>query len=85
MCDGAVFYGLYDEKEVIQYSAGFLCAISLMSQLMGTLIGVAIAFVGGLVVYGILKKMVGLRLTQEEEYQGADLSIHKIAATPQRD
>ncbi len=64
---------------------GGMGGISFMSQLIGTLIGVAIAFVGGLIVYGILKKVVGLRLTQEEEYQGADLSIHKIAATPQRE
>ena len=41
--------------------------------------------VGGLVVYGILKSTVGLRLTQEEEFDGADLSIHKISATPDRE
>ncbi len=64
---------------------GGMGGISFMSQLLGTLIGVVIAFGGGLVVYGILKKVVGLRLTQEEEYEGADLSIHKIASTPQRD
>ncbi|MDZ4262161.1 MAG: ammonium transporter [Pseudomonadota bacterium] len=64
---------------------GGMGGVSFMSQLIGTLIGVTIAFGGGFVVYGILKKVVGLRLTQEEEYAGADLSIHKIAATPQRD
>ncbi len=64
---------------------GGMGGVSFMSQLIGTLIGVTIAFGGGFVVYGIIKKVVGLRLTQEEEYQGADLSIHKIAATPQRD
>ena len=61
---------------------GGMGGISFMSQLIGTLVGVTIAFAGGLIVYGILKKAVGLRLTEEEEYQGADLSIHKIAATP---
>jgi ammonium transporter, Amt family len=40
---------------------------------------------GGLVVYGSLKALLGLRLSQEEEYEGADLSIHKIGATPDRD
>ena len=56
--------------------AGF----SFMSQLMGTLIGVTIALIGGFVVYGVVKALVGIRLSQEEEYQGADLSIHKITS-----
>jgi Amt family ammonium transporter len=51
-----------------------------MAQLIGTLMGVAVALIGGFIVYGVLKTMIGLRLTQEEEYQGADLSIHKIAS-----
>jgi Amt family ammonium transporter len=49
-----------------------------MSQLIGTGLGIAIAFVGGIAVYGGLKLLVGIRLSPEEEYQGADLSIHKI-------
>ena len=61
---------------------GGLGGVSFMSQLVGTLMGVGIAFVGGLIVYGALKAIMGLRLTQEEEYNGADLSIHKIYATP---
>lgn len=54
--------------------------VSLLSQLAGTVLGVAIAFIGGLVVYGAIKKAVGLRLTKEQEYDGADLSIHKIGS-----
>lgn len=64
---------------------GGMGGVSFMSQLIGTLVGVAVAFGGGLIVYGVLKKAVGLRLTQEEEYQGADISIHKIAANPKYD
>ncbi|MEW6692591.1 MAG: ammonium transporter [Pseudomonadota bacterium] len=56
--------------------------VSLMSQLVGTLLGIALALLGGFAVYGALKKMVGLRLDQEQEYEGADLAIHKISATP---
>jgi len=56
-----------------------------MSQLIGTALGVTIAFVGGFIVYGALKLLFGLRLSQEEEYDGADLSIHKISATPPND
>jgi len=47
--------------------------------------GVAWAALGGLVVYGLIKAAAGLRLSQEEEYDGADLSIHKISATPERE
>ncbi|GAB5604662.1 ammonium transporter [Sideroxyarcus sp. TK5] len=59
--------------------------VSFMSQLVGTLMGVGIALIGGFIVYGVIKKIVGLRLDQEEEFNGADLSIHKISATPERE
>jgi Amt family ammonium transporter len=59
--------------------------VSFISQLCGTLLGVTIAFVGGLVVYGVLKKLVGIRLSAEEEFNGTDLSVHKITATPERE
>ena len=59
---------------------GGLGGVTFMSQLAGTVIGISIALLGGAIVYGVLKALVGLRLSQEEEYQGADLSIHKIAA-----
>ncbi len=61
---------------------GGMGGVSFISQLIGTLLGVSIALIGGAIVYGILKKTVGLRLTQEEEFNGADLSIHKISAEP---
>lgn len=59
---------------------GGMAGVSFMAQLVGTLIGVGIALLGGLLVYGLLKALVGIRLSQEEEYRGADLSIHKIAS-----
>ena len=68
-----------------QLYLGGLGGVSLTSQLIGTALGVTIAFTGGLIVYGILKKFIGIRLTQEEEHDGADLSIHKISATPAND
>ncbi len=61
-------------------SMGGMGGVAFMPQLIGTTIGIAIALVGGFITYGILKLVMGLRLTQEEEYQGADLSIHKIAS-----
>ena len=47
--------------------------------------GAAFGFVVGIVVYGVLKLTVGIRLTAEEEHRGADLSIHKISANPEED
>ena len=64
---------------------GGLGGVSFTAQLIGTGLGVAWALVGGLLVYGVLKATVGLRLTQEEEHNGADLSIHRIGATPDRE
>ena len=48
-------------------------------------LAIAVALVGSLLVYGALKATLGLRLDQEEEFQGADLSIHKITSTPERE
>jgi len=59
--------------------------VTFMAQLTGTLLGVGIALAGGFAVYGGLKAVVGIRLDPEEEYQGADLTIHKITATPERE
>lgn len=59
-------------------SLGGMGGVSFVSQLLGTLAGVVIAFVGGAIVYGVLKKLVGIRLDKEAEFDGADLSIHKI-------
>ena len=56
-----------------------------LAQLLGTSLGVAWAFASGLVVYGVLRAAMGLRLSQEDEFAGADLSIHKIGATPDRE
>ncbi len=64
---------------------GGLGGVSLAAQAVGTLVGVAWALVGGFAVYGLLRVTVGLRLTQEEEHMGADLSIHRIGATPDRE
>ena len=60
---------------------GGLGGVSFMSQLIGSITGVAVAVIGGLLVYGTIKQFTPLRLDQEEEYNGADLSIHKIGST----
>lgn len=64
---------------------GGLGGVNLGAQLIGTGLGIVWALLGGVVVYGLLKVSVGLRLDQEEEYDGADMSIHRISATPDRE
>ncbi len=64
---------------------GGIGGVSFPAQLIGTVGGVAVALAGGLVVYGTLKAGFGLRLDAEEEFNGADLTIHKITSSPERE
>ena len=64
---------------------GGLGGVSFISQLLGSALGLVWGVAGGLVVYGVLRASMGLRLTPEEEHEGADLSIHQISATPERE
>jgi Amt family ammonium transporter len=68
-----------------QAALGGRGGVALPAQLIGTTLGIAWAFASGLAVYGLLRAVVGLRLSQEDEFVGADLSIHKIGATPDRE
>ena len=62
---------------------GGLGGVTFISQLMGSLSAVVFALANGFVVYWLLSKTVGIRLTDEEEFGGADLSIHSIDAYPE--
>ncbi|PLX76710.1 MAG: ammonium transporter [Azoarcus sp.] len=64
---------------------GGLGGVSFMSQLVMTVFAIAVAVGGGVLVYGVLKLTLGLRLDQEDEYMGADLAIHRITATAERE
>ena len=64
---------------------GGMGGVAFMPQLIGTVMGISIALGGGFIIYGTIKALVGIRLTQEEEYNGADLSIHKISSEPSYD
>ena len=77
---GGVAAGIFGSKAL-----GGLGGVALGAQLMGTALGVVWAVAGGMLIYGLLKATMGLRLSQEEEYDGADLSIHKISASPDRE
>ena len=77
---GGIAAGIFGLKEL-----GGIGGVSFASQCLGTGLGIAIAVAGGWLIYGVLKKTVGIRLDPEDEYEGADLSIHKITATPERE
>jgi Amt family ammonium transporter len=66
-------------------SMGGLGGVTFEAQLLGTLLGICIAVAGGLIVYGALKLLFGIRLDPEQEFEGSDLSIHKIGATSERE
>ncbi len=77
---GAIACGIFGSTAL-----GGMGGISMMSQIIGTAAGITFAFLGGLAVYGIIKVTMGIRLSQEEEYEGADLSIHRISARSEQD
>lgn len=72
---GGIAVGIFGQQWL-----GGLGHVSIISQLIGTILAIIIALLGGCLIYGVLKATLGIRLTQEEEYRGADLSIHKITA-----
>jgi Amt family ammonium transporter len=77
---GGIACGIFGQKAL-----SGIGGVSFGAQLIGTLGGVAWALAGGLIVYGLIRKAVGLRLDAEQEFEGADLSIHKIGSTPDRE
>ena len=77
---GGLAAGIFGAKAL-----GGLGGVTFLGQLIGTGLGVGIALVSGFVVYGLLKTVLGIRMSQEEEFEGADLSIHRISSTPDRE
>jgi Amt family ammonium transporter len=75
---GGIAAGIFGQKAL-----GGMGGVSLTAQLIGTGLGVTIALAGGFIVYGLLKITLGLRMDAEDEYAGADLSIHHVSATPE--
>jgi Amt family ammonium transporter len=77
---GGIACGIFGAKAL-----GGLGGVSFMAQLVGSALGVGVALVGGFVVYGGLKSLVGIRLDDEQEFEGADLAMHRISANPKVD
>ncbi|WP_153115779.1 ammonium transporter [Rhodocyclus tenuis] len=77
---GGVAAGIFGDPRL-----GGAGGVAFMPQLIMTALAIVVALAGGAAVYGLLKMTIGLRLDQEQEYEGADLSIHKITATAERE
>jgi Amt family ammonium transporter len=77
---GGIACGIFGSQAL-----GGMGGVNLTAQLIGTGLGVAIALIGGFLVYGVLKAVVGIRLEREQEFNGSDLSIHRIGATSDND
>ena len=77
---GGLAAGIFGAKAL-----GGMGGVTFLGQLIGSVLGVGIALLGGIVVYGLLKLFLGIRMSHEEEYDGADLSIHRISSTPDRE
>ncbi len=77
---GGLAAGIFGTKAL-----GGIGGVTFTGQLIGSAIGVGVALIGGIVVYGALKALLGIRMSQEEEYEGADLSVHRISSTPDRE
>jgi len=77
---GGLACGIFGAKAL-----GGMGGVAFMSQVAGTAIGIVIALAGGFAVYGTLKATVGIRLDPEAEFDGADISIHRISATPEHE
>jgi len=77
---GGIACGIFGAKAL-----GGLGGVALGAQIAGTVLGVVIAFVGGFIIYGLIKLIIGIRLSEADEIQGADLSIHKISSSPDYD
>ena len=72
---GGIAAGIFGQKAL-----GGLGGVSFSVQVIGTLMGIAVALIGAFVVYGTLNAVMGLRLSEEDEFNGADLAIHKISS-----
>ena len=56
---------------------GGMGGVSIISQLIGSVAGAGYALVVGLLVYGVLKKTSGIRLSEEAEMRGAAESLSR--------
>jgi Amt family ammonium transporter len=61
---------------------GGMGGVSPIVQIGGSVLVSLYALAAGAIIYAIVKRTAGIRLTDEQQRRGADLSIHSIGATP---
>jgi Amt family ammonium transporter len=77
---GGIACGIFGSKAL-----GGMGGVTFMSQLAGTVFGIVVALASGFLIYGGIRATVGIRLDPEAEFNGADLAVHRIGSTPERD
>jgi len=75
---GGIAAGIFGLKML-----GGMGGVSFGSQLVGSLALVIYAFVAGSLLYFLTGRFFGIRLTDDEQRRGADLTIHHIGANPE--
>jgi len=75
---GGIAAGIFGQKAL-----GGMGGVSFLSQLLVTVAVVGFCLIASTLVYGLMKRTVGIRLSPYEELRGSDLSIHKIEACPE--
>ncbi len=76
---GTVLLGFFHNKQGLFYSGH---ADFLLTQVIGVVSVFAFCVVGGLILFGLIKATVGLRVSEEEEIEGLDLTEHGNIAYP---
>jgi Amt family ammonium transporter len=77
---GGIACGIFGLK-----AFGGLGGVSFFSQLIGSLMGAVYGALAGFIIFALVDNVLRLRLSQDEEHRGADLTVHKIRANPEED
>jgi Amt family ammonium transporter len=75
---GGIACGIFGKE-----SLGGMGGVSLLSQVIGSVMAILIALVSAFTVYKILDSLFGIRLSAEEELRGSDLTIHRLESYPE--
>lgn len=77
---GGIAAGFFGLKKL-----GGLGGVTPQAQIVGSMAAIFFALLSSFIVYKVIDLIFGFRLSQENEYQGADLTVHKIGSEPEND
>ena len=75
---GGIACGIFGQETL-----GGLGGVSILSQIVGSVLAAFIALTSGFIVYKTLDTLFGLRLEAEEEITGSDITIHHLESYPE--